>query len=138
VVECGHGAAANADGLAPKKPSLANNLAIDNESRRQRGRAMIGVTIGTGLRVVTFDFNSGDDSALDRVSSLSFTGATVAAWQYFGLASVAESQYDAGAINSTLASGSSYPGLDLFGRIRQSAVDAELHRSGRTELRLPL
>jgi RHS repeat-associated protein len=49
------------------------------------------------------------------------------------LASVAETQYDAGAINSTLASGSSYPGLDLFGRIinlpwmQSSTVLAELN-----------
>ena len=68
--------------------------------------------------MVTFNYNSGDDNALSRVSALSFNGGTVAAWNYFGLSSVAETEYDDGTINSTLASGSSYPGLDLFGRDR--------------------
>ena len=73
----------------------------------------------SGSRVVGFNYSGsgdGDDNNLGRVSSLSFTGETVASWNYFGLASVAETEY-AVAINSTVASGSSYPGLDLFGRI---------------------
>ena len=41
----------------------------------------------------------------------------VAAYKYFGLASTAETDYVNGAISCQLASGSSYPGLDLFGRI---------------------
>jgi RHS repeat-associated protein len=80
-------------------------------------RTSITYPYNTGSRLVTFNYNSGDDSALNRVSSLSFAGDTVASWNYFGLSSVAETQYDAATINSTLANGSLYPGLDLFGRI---------------------
>jgi RHS repeat-associated protein len=97
-------------------------------------RTSITYPYNTGSRVVTFNYDSGNDSALNRVSSLSFAGDTVASWNYFGLSSVAETQYDAGTINSTLATSTpTYPGLDIFGRIvnlpwmQGSTVLAELN-----------
>jgi RHS repeat-associated protein len=80
-------------------------------------RTTVQYPYNTGSRSVTLNYNSGDDTALSRVSSLSFTGVTVTSWSYFGLGSVAETQYDSGAINSQLANGALYPGLDLFGRV---------------------
>ncbi len=71
----------------------------------------------TGSRTVSLNYASGDDTSLSRVTSLAFAGGTVAAYGYFGLGSVASTTLAAGAISSTLASGSSYPGFDLFGRV---------------------
>ena len=73
-------------------------------------------------QLVELDYSTagdGDDDKLGRPTSFAFasSGAPVAAYKYFGLASTAETDYVNGAISCQLASGSSYPGLDLFGRI---------------------
>ena len=77
-----------------------------------------GITYPYSSLALVYGYATGDDDALSRISSVSFNGVTVAAYKYFGMGSVAETDYNiAATINSTLASGSSYPGFDLFGRV---------------------
>ena len=72
----------------------------------------------TGGRSLGFVYDSGDDDALSRVSSLAFGGGTVAGYGYFGLGSIASTAYADGAINTVLADSTpSYPGFDQFGRL---------------------
>ncbi len=72
----------------------------------------------TGSRTLGYVNNSGDDASLGRVSALSFAGVSPAAsYTYFGLGSFASLTYNQPGVNSTLASSSSYPGFDLFGRV---------------------
>ena len=60
----------------------------------------------------------GDDDSLGRATSISFNSVVVATYAYFGLGSFASVTYGTSpAVNSTLASGASYPGFDQFGRV---------------------
>ena len=82
-------------------------------------------------------YDSGDDNALSRVSSLSFTGATVAAWKYFGLSSVAETEYDIAGTQFHAGQRLQLSGPRSLRPDRQSAVDArDDRRPGPAQLRL--
>ena len=79
-------------------------------------RTSITYPYSTGSRTLDYNY-TGDDDSLSRVTSLAFAGGTVAAYAYFGLASVASTTPAGGAFNSTLATiAPAYPGLDIFGR----------------------
>lgn len=97
--------------------SLKAQYAYENGSANTIRRTSMTYPYSTGGRTLTYVFNSGDDSALSRVSSLSFGGSTVAEYAYFGLASFASTSYAARSFGSVLAIGSSDPGFDRFGRV---------------------
>ena len=78
----------------------------------------VSITYPNG-RVLNINYASGEDDSLSRVTSLQLsTDANPAVtYQYFGLGSIASLTYPQPGALSTLASGSSYSGLDQFGRI---------------------
>ena len=99
-------------------PNLTVNYDYADGSANTIRRTSITYPYSTGGRSLGFVYNSGDDDALSRVSSLAFGGGTVAGYGYFGLGSIASTAYADGAINSTLADSTpSYPGFDQFGRL---------------------
>jgi RHS repeat-associated protein len=77
-----------------------------------------GMTYPNG-RQVNYNFASGMDSTLNRVTSISDSSATLASYTYLGLATVVRITYPQPSIWLDLWGGTSgtFNGLDLFGRI---------------------
>ena len=99
-------------------PSLAVGYVYADGSANTIRPTFITYPYSTGSRSVAFIYNSGDDDSLSRASALSFAGvSTLVSYGYFGLGSVASVSYGGPGVSSTLASGASYPGFDLFGRV---------------------
>jgi RHS repeat-associated protein len=80
---------------------------------------LITYPYSTGTREVGFNYNSGDDLSLGRVSSLSFAGINpLVSYAYFGVGGNASVTYNGPGVSSTLAtSAPSYPGYDPFDRV---------------------
>ena len=87
----------------------------DGSANTIRPTAIIPPAGGSYATAFTY---SGDDDALDRPTTVG--GDAKAAYEYFGLGGIAAVNYlssDTPIISSTLATGSSYPCFDQFGRL---------------------
>jgi RHS repeat-associated protein len=76
-------------------------------------------------RVLNYNYNTGLDSNISRLSSISDTSGTLESWKYLGLGTVVERDHSQNSVNETLISqtggtgdgGDKYTGLDRFGRM---------------------
>jgi RHS repeat-associated protein len=85
---------------------------------------LLTITYPNG-RVLNFNYNSGVDTTISRLSSISDSSATLESYKYFGLATVVERDHPQTNVNLTYISqtggtgdaGDQYTGLDRFGRV---------------------
>ena len=86
---------------------------------------LVSITFPNG-RVLDYNYASGLDDAISRLSSISDTSATLEAYDYLGLGTVVRRAHPLIGVNLTYIkqageldgdAGDKYPGLDRFGRI---------------------
>jgi RHS repeat-associated protein len=85
---------------------------------------IVSMTYPNG-RVLNYNYNTGVDTTISRLSSISDTSATLESYKYLGLATVVERDHPQTNVNLTYISqsggtgdaGDQYTGLDRFGRV---------------------
>ena len=84
---------------------------------------IISMTYPNG-RVLNYNYNSGVDDRISRLSSLSDSSATLEAYSYLGLSTIVQRSHPQNGVNETYIipggntdGGDQYTGLDRFGRV---------------------
>ena len=79
---------------------------------------------GTSIRVVNYNYNSGVDDRISRLSSISDSSATLESYTYLGLNTVVQRSHPESSVNMSYIipggntdGGDHYTGLDRFGRV---------------------
>jgi RHS repeat-associated protein len=103
----------------PKVQYAYNELAGGANNSR-----LVSMTYPNG-RILNFNYNTGLDNTISRLSSISDTSATLESYKYLGLDTVVERDHPQTNVNLTYISqtggtgdaGDQYTGLDRFGRV---------------------
>ena len=94
----------------------------------QNNSRLVSMTYPNG-RVLDYNYNSGLDDSISRLSSISDNSGTLEAYVYLGLGTVVERDHPQTGVNETFLSqngstgdaGDKITGLDRFGRIVEDA-----------------
>src|SRR5207244_11961790 len=86
---------------------------------------LVSMTYPNGARVLNFNYTSGLDDRISRLTSISDSTATLESYKYLGLDTVVERDHPQNNVNLTYISqtgntgdaGDKYIGLDRFGRV---------------------
>jgi RHS repeat-associated protein len=113
-----HSGAVNTSSM-PKVQYAYNELAGGANNSR-----LVSMTYPNG-RVLNYNYNSGVDTSISRLSSISDSTATLESYKYLGLSTVVERDHPQNNVNLTYISltggtgdaGDQYTGLDRFGRV---------------------
>ena len=90
-------------------------------------------------RVLTYNYNTGLDNNISRLSSISDSTGTLVSYSYLGLSTVVIENYPQPGVELTYVklsgesngdAGDQYTGLDRFGRVVDQRLDSHVHGRG--------